>query len=42
MSNTRFMLNPDFVNTLLDNNFGNPTFDFPTSDVYVGLGIEFD
>lgn len=42
MSNLRFMLNPDFINTLLDNNFGIPSFDFPTTDVYVGLGIEFD
>ena len=39
---TRFMINPDFVNMILENNFGQPTFDFPTADVYVGLGIEFD
>lgn len=42
MSNLRFMLNPDFLNTLLDNNFGVPSFDFPNTDVYVGLGIDFD
>jgi len=42
MANLRFMLNPDFVNTLLENNFGIPNFDFPTADMYVGLGIEFD
>ena len=42
MSNLRFMLNPDFLNTLLDNNFGVPSFDFPSTDVYVGLGIDFD
>lgn len=42
MSNLRFMLNPDFINTLLDNNFSVPSFDFPNTDVYVGLGIDFD
>jgi len=42
MANTRFMVNPDFVNMLLENNFGIPTFDFPTSDMYIGLGITFD
>lgn len=42
MTNLRFMLNPSFVNTLLDNNFGTPSFNFPTSNVYPGLGIEFD
>jgi len=42
MSNSRFMLSTSFINTLLNNNFGIPSFDFPTSDIYVGLGIEFD
>ena len=27
------MLNPDFLNILLDNNFGVPSFDFPNTDV---------
>ena len=36
------MINPDFANILLDNNFGIPSFDFPTTNVYAGLGIDFN
>ena len=42
MANTRFMVNPYFFNMMLENNFGIPRFDFPTADVYIGLGIEFN
>lgn len=42
MANLRFMLNPKFINQLLENNFGIPSFDFPNAEIYVGLGIEFD
>lgn len=42
MANLRFMLNPEFINVILDDNFGIPSFDFPNTDVYAGLGIDFD
>lgn len=42
MITSRFMINPDFANILLDNNFGIPSFDFPTTNVYAGLGIDFN
>lgn len=42
MITSRFMINPDFANTLLDNSFGMPSFNFPNTDIYVGLGIDFN
>lgn len=42
MITSRFMINPDFVNNILDNNFGIPSFDFPNTDIYAGLGIDFN
>lgn len=38
----RFMISPKLVNTILDNNFGSPTEEYLKTDIYVGLGIEFD
>ena len=42
MSTERFMLSPKFINTILNNEFGTPDPMYFNSDIYVGLGIEFD
>ena len=42
MSTERFMLSPKFINTILNNEFGTPNPTYFDSDIYVGLGIEFD
>lgn len=42
MSNNSIYISPKLINTILDNNFGMPTVDYLSSDIYVGLGIEFD
>lgn len=42
MTNTRFMLSPKFINNILDNCFGIPNENYPYTNIYVGLGIEFD
>lgn len=39
---TRFMLSPNFIDTILDNSFGIPSRNFQSTEIYVGLGIEFD
>lgn len=41
-SNPRFMISPKLTDTILKDCFGTPTFEFTSTDVYVGLGIEFD
>lgn len=38
----RFMLSPKFINTVLDNSFGIPNENYQSTNIYVGLGIEFD
>ena len=42
MSIERFMLSSKFINTILNNEFGTPDSMYFNSDIYVGLGIEFD
>lgn len=35
-------LSPDFLNKILNNNFGTPDNSYSNTQVYIGLGIEFD
>lgn len=43
MSNVvRFELSPKLIDTILDNSFGMPNDNYKSSEIYVGLGIEFD
>ena len=43
MSDTaRFELSPAFINLVLDNYVGTPSKTFTNTEIYVGLGIEFD
>lgn len=38
----RFMISPKLAGTILDDSFGVPTENYASTDIYVGLGIEFD
>lgn len=38
----RFMISPKLTGTILDDTFGTPTENYASTDIYVGLGIEFD
>lgn len=42
MSDLRFYLSPKFVETILSNCFGIPSSNYKNTEVYVGLGIDFD
>lgn len=38
----RFMISPKLTGTILDDTFGTPTENYASTDIYVGLGIDFD
>ena len=40
--NTRFMISPKLADAILNDSFGTPTENYASTEVYVGLGIDFD
>lgn len=38
----RFMISPKLTSTILEDTFGIPTENYASTDIYVGLGIDFD
>lgn len=42
MSNPRFMISPKLTETILKDCFGTPSHEFVSTEIYIGLGIEFD
>lgn len=40
--NNKIAFSKSFLNSILDNTFGIPNSTYPKTDIYVGLGTEFD